>query len=179
MNRLDKGKPRRLFYRGFATHDHVDVEVGDDPIGVLVAKSFDTGRCPNCSLTFTTYRTRPSPPNPKTHGPSELILADTQILFICRHCGWWQLRSEGTVFENGTIKFKAVRNAYAYHSLLEEIDISSNLILMEDLKAHLIRKWDDRRFISASKAEQLVAAILKDHLLGDVYHATANTHMRD
>jgi restriction system protein len=179
MGNSQPGKPRRLIYRGFAKHDHVDVEMGDDPVGLLISRSFRTRRCPNCSLNFTSYRTE----RPKLTARDLIepmpVFTQTQILFLCRHCGWWQVKSEGMIFDKGKVASKGVRGAYEYHALLEEIDISSNDVMLEDLKTHLTQKWNDWRFINASKAEQLVADILKDYLGGDVYQATANTNMRD
>jgi restriction system protein len=179
MSNIKKNDPRRLFYRGFTAHDHIDVDVGDDPIGLIIAESFETRRCPNCSFAFTSYSNAPSTIHPELQNSSELIFVPARILFLCQHCGWWQLRSEGSIIKDGNVEFDLVRDAYQYHSLLEEIDISSNDILLADLKSHLMRRWEDRRLISASKAEQLVADILKEHLACDVYHTTANANTRD
>lgn len=72
-----------------------------------------------------------------------------------------------------------VRGAHQYHSILEELDISSNEIAVADLRSYLIRRWEDRKLINACKAEQLVADILREHLSCDVYHVSANTNAAD
>ena len=92
--------PLRLFYRGFADHDHVDVDMGDDPIGRVIETSFDTGICPNCSSVFRCYKNTAHPLDPNKQTRHTRVFVVSRILFLCAGCGWWQVRTEGSVFEN-------------------------------------------------------------------------------
>jgi len=180
MSNLHEHRPRRLFYRGFASHDHVDIEDGSDEIGLAIEESFRTRLCPNCNSALRNFVNAPSDVASKLQklrSSPETQFLSIWILFLCRDCGWWQLRCTGLINLDGRIRKSQF--AYKYHSLLEEIDISSNEIPLADLKAYLIRKWEDRRFISASKAEDLVADVLRDYFACDVHHATANVNAAD
>jgi restriction system protein len=104
-------------------------------------------------------------------------------LFLCHACGWWQVRQDSVSYAPGarlgdTPEYFA-RYACHYHSVLEDVDISSNDVAVADLRRHLRLRWNDRTLISAGKAEELVAAVLRDHLQCDVYHATAHVNTPD
>jgi restriction system protein len=170
---------RRLFYRGYASHDHIDVDDGSDPTGVMVANAFTDKKCPNCNSTFATYSHETKDPN---FSAEAWTYVPANELLFCNKCGWWQLRQEGIVHppREKTTAVPMVSNyAYQYHSILEHVDIASNEIICADLRAHLLRCWGDRKLISASKAEELVKDVLKDHLQCDIHHATANTNAPD
>ncbi len=161
---------RRLFYRGWAAHDHIDVELGDDPIGSQVHAAFELHRCPNCAQhleLFTSSDDAPTDPEHRVWFVHDLLL--------CKSCGWWQVRHrscEGSAWPGATY-------AYDHHSLLDEVDIAGTDAAVEDIRAHLMQRWQDRRLIAAGKAEELIAALLREHLGCDVYATTANVNSPD
>jgi hypothetical protein len=172
----------RLFYRGFASHDHIDVEDGDDQPGVAVHAGFESGKCPNCAAAFALFtRCAPLP------DLSSRVLPDgvhwshpTRFLYSCLRCGWWQVRREFDHYDqSGKPLPHRSQDAYTYHAILENVDISSNDVALSDLTSHLRNRWEDRRFISAGKAEDLVASILREITGCDVFHATANVNAPD
>lgn len=162
-------KIKRLFYQDFQEHDHVDTESGDDLIGINVFKGFENGLCPNCNSAFEKYS------NIKIDSLiiNEKYYNSRNILFFCIHCGWWQCKQEFD-WDNQKVNY-----AYQYHSILERIDISSNDVKISELKKHLSDHWNDRKLISASKAEELVKDILKEHLSCDVFYTTSNVNTPD
>ncbi|MFA9389322.1 MAG: restriction endonuclease [Prolixibacteraceae bacterium] len=167
--------PIRLFYRGFEKHDHIDVEIGDDSIGYNIMKSFQNNLCPNCGNIFESYSHEVENPVYTIYPNSEKEIHAVNIHTIlhCGHCGWWQLKQIQNIGD-----YKA-NWAYQFHGILENIDISKNNIATEDIRRHLKNNWDDRKYISAKKAEDLVRSILKEHLSCDVYHSTANVNSPD
>ena len=66
-----------------------------------------------------------------------------------------------------------------HHAILVHVDISSNNVAIEDLRTHLARCWDDRKYINAQKAEDLVAGLLKEHYKCDIHRVTANANSAD
>ena len=171
---------KRLFYRGFAEHDHIDVEDGSDQIGVTVAQAFESRACPNCNSAFSQYIHEYT--NPTLQKEVATYVPVTHF-FFCHVCGWWQVRQEGFNFPPGAARGDSPSSlsmyAYQYHSILENVDISSQDVVCADLRRHLLRHWDDRRLISAGKAEELVASLLKEHLGCDVYHSTSHVNTPD
>jgi restriction system protein len=179
MSSRASGNPVRLIYRGFAAHDHAEVDAGSDSVGLDVEKSFHTGNCPNCQRPF--LRFVQDKPDPRFAGDvSYLVL--TPNLFRCEYCGWWQLRGDGVVYPGSSSSLREptpARYAHSYHSILEPLDIGSNDVALTDLRHHLLRRWEDRKVISAGKAQDLVASVLKDHLKCDVLKLTANANAPD
>jgi restriction endonuclease Mrr len=98
-------------------------------------------------------------------------------LHLCNSCGWWQLNLEGEFEVNG--KKQVALWWELHHAILVHIDISSNDVAVEDLKAHLARCWDERKYITAQKSEDLIAGILKDHYKCDIHRVTANANSAD
>ncbi|MGI4803595.1 MAG: restriction endonuclease, partial [Janthinobacterium lividum] len=164
-------KTKRLFYKAYQVHDHVDTEHdGDDLIGINVRKSFDTANCPNCNNPFKKYENK----RLDSIKIKEKLYDSINLLFFCYKCGWWQLRQEFDFENNSKINW-----AYQYHSILDTIDIASNEVEIDNLKKHLLSNWSDRRFIAASKAEELVRDILKEHLSCDVFYTTSKVNTPD
>lgn len=171
-----QSSPIRLIYKGFESHDHVDVEVGDNFLGNNVGVSFITKLCPNCSFMFKGYLNRCRYVAILDKGTSKerrVSAFDDHTMLFCHRCGWWQIRK--------TIDFGEYRAQWAhqYSSILANIDISGNDVMVAELRSHLVRNWNDRQYISAGKAEDLVASILKEHLSCDVYHSSANVNAAD
>jgi restriction endonuclease Mrr len=65
------------------------------------------------------------------------------------------------------------------HALQAEIDITAETLPLAQLRQHLLRRWEDRKLISAQKAEDLVAALLKEHHGGEVTRLMANANVAD
>ena len=163
----------RLFYRDFLAHDHAVVDVGSDTVGLDIWMSFHSGDCPNCSSPLSTHVHRPGvlERNPK--------LPDTAIemvsyLFVCEPCGWWQIKRDAW----DRAGFVA-NGALWYHGIIERLDLSSDDIPLADVRSQLLKRWEDRRILSPSKAEELVAGILREHLRCDVLRTTANVNAPD
>lgn len=97
------------------------------------------------------------------------------ILHICNTCSWWHSTQEGLQNGDGQKTF----SPFVYYPVIDELDISTDSIALEDLKSNLLMRWDDRKLISSGKAESLVPSILKEHLSCDVFTATANTNAAD
>jgi restriction system protein len=168
-------KPIRLFYRGYQEHDHIEVETGNDPVGAAILTAFESKKCPNCSLSMTVYRHIRDVKYVMTNfkGERNVDAIRNYIMFICHSCGWHQLREE-THYEETIANW-----AHQYHSLLEAIDISRNDVLISDLRRHLIKNWEDKKLISAKKAEDLVRDLLKEYLHGDILKVTTNVNSPD
>ena len=165
----------RLFYRGFAAHDHVDAEDETDLGAWSVSQAFKSSACPCCKHLFVEYKNYPK--NKGQFINDVQHISSVSILCLCHVCGWWQIRQEFDMLIEGR---PVIANwAYQYSSTLETIDITKNDVLVNDLRKHLMTRWDDRKLISAGKAEELVRSILKDHLRCDVFSATANTNAPD
>lgn len=108
--------------------------------------------------------------------PDQKFVLRKRHLYVCQMCGWWR-SNERMIF----YPFTGVnpRSPYDYCPAIEEIDIRDSKVATDDLIFHLTRKWEDRKLISASAAESLVADLLKEHLQCDIFSATANTNMAD
>jgi restriction system protein len=160
---------KRLFYKDFQQYDHAETDFEYDTVGTKVMNSFENEICPNCSNKFSSFHNN-------KYGIikiNEELYDGKDILLFCSKCGWWQTRYEFYMKE-------FISNyAYQHHSILESIDISDGNINLNDLKLHLINNWDDRRFIEAGKAEELVRDILKEHLSCDVFYTTSHVNMPD
>lgn len=171
---------KRIFYRDLIEHDHVYTDNGEDQIGLMMRSSFTTKVCPFCSETFNEYRHIPEDKSPPDSKILHVIMEP--IIVICKKCGWWQTKEEGKLIGaniESKIKNQIVNSAYSYHAVIESIDISSNNIMVEDLRRHLLNNWQDRKLISAGKAESLVKSLLKEHLNCDIFSATANVNEPD
>jgi restriction system protein len=97
------------------------------------------------------------------------------ILYLCNSCNWWHSNKEGRTNGNGIKSY----SPDMYYPILGEVDISSDSILLEELTINLLKNWEDRKLISAGKAESLVQSILKEHLSCDVHSSTANVNKSD
>jgi restriction system protein len=159
---------QRLVYKNYLTYDHADADAGEIDFG----RAMFEGTCPFCQARFKQYIHEPQLASYKKQ--EETL---KRRLHLCNSCGWWQLNFEGEFEING--KKQVVLWWELHHAILVHLDISSDNTAIEDLKTHLARCWDDRKYISAQKAEDLVAGILKDHYRCDIHRVTANANSAD
>jgi hypothetical protein len=165
---MDSLKFQRLVYKSYLAYDHADADAGEINFGHAIFE----GICPFCQSQFKQYIHEP-PLN--SYKKQEEIMR--RRLHLCSSCGWWQLNLEGEFAVDG---HKCVALWWKlYHAILVHVDISSNNVAIEDLRTHLARRWDERKYISAQKAEDLVAGILKEHYSCDVHRVTANANTAD
>lgn len=165
---------KRQFYKGLIQLDHGIDDLGEKDTGDLIDNSFKTGLCPICNNFVSKYHHTPPFVEDKYRPPEPWIIM-YPILYLCNSCNWWHSTKEGQMNGVG-------RNIYSpniHYPVLEEIDISSNSIVIDDLKLNLLKNWEDRKLISAGAAESLVQSILKEHLSCDVHTSTANVHDPD
>jgi hypothetical protein len=107
--------------------------------------------------------------------PHEVVALQRKHLFTCSTCGWWHSNERATLYPLNLPS----RSPYNYCPAIENIDIRSSQVAVDDLIFHLTRRWEDRKRISASSAESLVASLLREHLKCDVISSTANTTTPD
>lgn len=107
--------------------------------------------------------------------PAELFSLHRKHLFVRSKCSWWHSNERAILYPLNI----TTRNAYQYSPAIEEIDIRSSQIAIKDLIFHLTHRWNDRKLLSASAAESLVASLLKEHLKCDVISATAKANTPD
>jgi len=111
-----------------------------------------------------------------TRKPSQTFIFRHRHLFVCQKCNWWRSNERLILYPSSQMN---PRSPYDYCPAIEEIDIRDSKVAIDDLIFHLTRRWEDRKLISASAAESLVADLLKEHLQCDVVSATAHTNMAD
>ena len=63
-----------------------------------------------------------------------------------------------------------------YHAVYSEITLDSSALPIDELRKHLARFWEHRKYISAQQADELVASVLRDHYGEDVRRVTANVN---
>ena len=165
---------KRKFYKSLIELDHGVDDFGRKETGSLIESSFKTGFCPICQSKLSKYHHTPLVAEENYRPPKPWIIM-YPILYVCHSCQWWHSTKEGRINGDGTKAY----SPNIYYPVLEEIDISSNAILINDLKVSLLKNWEDRKIISAGKAESLVQSILRDHLSCDVHTSTANVNNAD
>ncbi|NOJ14002.1 restriction endonuclease [Vibrio splendidus] len=163
----------RIFYRELVELDHGIDSSGKIEKGLLIESSFKNALCPICFSKIERYRYTDA--DDDGDRPSENWLIFDTLLHLCNTCSWWYSTQEGLLNGNG----QKVFSPSIYYPVIEKIDISTDTIPLEDLKSNLMRRWDDRKLISAGKAESLVQSILKEYLSCDVFTATANANSPD
>ena len=171
----------RVFYRDLIEHDHVYTDSGDDEIGLMMRSSFKSGLCPVCIRETFIYRHIPEDQTPLPE-PYQHYSIIQPVMLVCGNCGWWQSKAICVTKSHPSIpKFEGQDSewAYSYHPVIEQVDITSNKVAIADIRQHLLRNWEDRKLISAGKAESLVESLLKEHLNCDVFSSTANVNKAD
>lgn len=150
---------RRLTYTGFRPYDHAESDADFDHDMVAC-------RCICCGTKLA----------PFIQTVSE---TEKHELLLCSMCGWWHVYR--------LVKFSSAsppvdgwaRWYQPHHAVLSEIRLTSEDVSIDALRQHLLRFWNQRKDITASQAEDLVASILKDFYGGDVVRVTANTFSPD
>jgi restriction endonuclease Mrr len=66
-----------------------------------------------------------------------------------------------------------------YHAVLSDVPLESPDLPLLELRLQLARRWEDRKSMSAQQAEDLVAALLREHHGGDVLRVGANAMAAD
>jgi len=192
------GKTKRLAYRDFQEHDHVDADAGWDEVGLAVRRGFKERICAFCGTGYQEFKRIQPPEKIAALKAGEMLMEETVL--VCRTCGWWQLGAEGIV-KMGPIPIEQARHIIAmferdgldpdvnppirstywaqYHGVFKVLDLASADTAMDELKAQLWRRWDDRKYISADAAERLVADLLRDHLDCEVMQVKGNANTAD
>lgn len=164
--------PRRLLHTGQHSYDHTDL----DDESVFFAKALRAKQCPCCAIPLTKFEHELSTKAPEPGNAVDRWLC----LDICLSCGWWHFnRDLESALEDTTGRTVRATWWELTHALQIEINISEDSLPVEDLRRYLLRKWDDRKLISAQGAEDLVSSLLKDHLGGEVHRSTANANASD
>ena len=103
-----------------------------------------------------------------THGAKadskEEAWQDTHLL-VCPRCVWFRI--ESTFFTENA-------DAYATHHYSSYQRRTSDLssLPLERLEAHLARKWEDWKEMTAGQAEDLIAGIFSEHLDAKIHYTT-------
>lgn len=163
---------KRLLHTGLQSYDHVDLDAGS----VFFAQALRKRSCPCCSIKLQVFE------HELTLAPLELGFGRLRWLHleICPSCGWWHYRQD---YESSDPKRaeEVVRSTWweLTHALQTEIDLGASTLPIDMLQKHLLRRWDDRKLISAQQAEDLVASLLQEHHGGVVIRTTANANAAD
>lgn len=163
---------KRLLHTGLQTYDHVDLDAGS----VFFAQALRTHSCPCCAIDLLIFEheLQKSPLKPGFGQLSWLHLE------ICPSCGWWHFRQD---YETSDPEQPAevIRSTWweLTHALQAEIELGTTTLPIDALQKHLLRRWEDRKLISAQQAEDLVASLLQEHHGGQVIRTTANANAAD
>lgn len=163
---------RRLLHTGLQNYDHAEFEV-DSP---FFSQALQAHRCPCCAIGLQVFEheleTKPLKPG---YGQVRWL-----HLEICLACGWWNFRQdhESLPFE-GPREISRSTWWELTHALQSEINLGSTTLPLELIRKHLLRRWEDRKLISAQQAEDLVASLLQEHHGGQVIRTTANANSPD
>jgi restriction system protein len=171
---------RRLTYLTFGTYDHAEAKNDEERF----LQSASDLLCPFRKTGYRRFTHLLSPPSPEalqrvkaTGGPySQQWSLD---LLLCPACGWWHLSRHNMMigFEIGPTNLAMWYRLY--HAVYSEIALDSPALPIDQLRKHLQRFWQDRKFITAQQAEDLVASVLREHYDGEVLRLTANANAPD
>lgn len=163
---------RRLIHTGLHSYDHAEFEV-DSP---FFSQAVRAHRCPCCAINLQVFEheleTKPLKPG---YGQVRWL-----HLEICPSCGWWNFRQDHESLPlDGPMD--ATRSTWweLTHALQSEIELGKSTLSVELIRKHLLRRWEDRKLISAQQAEDLVASLLQEHHGGQVIRTTANANSPD
>ncbi|MDQ1901924.1 restriction endonuclease [Paracoccus sp. WLY502] len=159
---------KRLLHTGLENYDHVYLDSGS----VFFAKALRAGKCPCCNIQLLTFE-HDLPTKKLGPGFSQIRWLHLEI---CPACGWWHYRQD---YMSHDQEDKRSTNWELTHALQTEIEIGKTTLPIEALQKHLLRRWEDRKLISAQQAEDLVASVLKEHHGGEVIRTTANANAAD
>ncbi len=157
---------KKLIYKNFSNHDHIDIEASIDIIGMKIANAFITNKCPNCLSKLDKFENIFVKAMETSDGK---FYDEINHLSFCSICGWWQIKRT----------YEKITFAYSYHSILKQIDLSKNEAEIEELKIELHKNWEKRKHISASQAENFVKSLLQEKFSSEVFHTTPNVNAPD
>lgn len=158
-------------YPTFDSYDHVDSDSGEISFPHAIVRN----ACPICGGRFVDLMHQSS---------SDRLLG----LSLCGQCGWWHLHQDflekvpevAEASKEGTPPRQiAARWWELHHAALTRIDLGSDELSIEALRAHLARYWDQRIHISAQQAEDLVGSVLRERHGGEIVRLTANANAAD
>ncbi|KAB0265135.1 restriction endonuclease [Microvirga brassicacearum] len=163
---------KRLLHTGLQNYDHVDLDAG----AVFFSEALRVHACPCCAIGLLVFEHElPTTPLKPAHAQFRWL-----TLEICPSCGWWHFHRE---LETSLPEFsgKVLRSSWweLTHALQSEIDLRATTLPIEMLQRHLVRRWEDRKMISAQQAEDLVASLLQEHHGGQVVRISTNANSAD
>ncbi|MDO6758112.1 restriction endonuclease [Phaeobacter inhibens] len=163
---------KRLLHTGLHSYDHVDLDAGS----VFFAQALRAHRCPCCAIELLVFE-HELPTAPLRPGFIQLRWLHLEI---CPSCGWWHFRQDLETSDPAQ-PAKVARSTWweLTHALQAEIELGTTTLPIEMLQKHLLRRWEDRKLISAQQAEDLVASLLQEHHGGQVVRTTANANAAD
>lgn len=172
---MRQGSTTRKLYTGIDHYNRDELESGD----FFVSNAMVRMECPFCEVALDAFDYEF--PDRKMLEPG-FIQKCSLHSDICPSCGWWHLKrfleSCGNYFTQSREIIRGVDVVHT-HAVQAEIDIASNSLPIKTIRQHLLRRWEDRKLISAQSAEDLVASLLKDHHGGEVSRLTANANAPD
>ena len=90
----------------------------------------------------------------------------------CPQCGWWTYAQ----FIEPMMYYKYRHYGYG---VLKTLDIASDEAPLAAIREHLAKHYDDRKYISAQKAEDLVGSVLRDFYDCEVKYFRGDTNRPD
>lgn len=167
-----KASVSRLIHTGLENYDHAKNDVG----AMFFSDALAARVCPCCAKRLVKLE-HELPATISEPGTTEVRWL---VLEICPACGWWHYQRQ-MAFEPPGRPGELLRSTWweLTHALQAEIDLASETLPIASLQQHLARRWEDRKLISAQQAEDLVAALLKEHHGGEVVRLTANANAPD
>jgi len=130
-------------------------------------------QCQYCGAAASKWRTSEER-CPEYNGPSWRDAEAKDIdLVVCSVCGWFRYRVLGWMSDD---QYPMVTHAIATLGN----DSSGNYVTpIVELDQYLKMNWNDRKELSAGRAEQLIAEVFKEHLNCEVIYTTNGVYSPD
>src|SRR6266702_3924811 len=143
-----------------------------DPYERFVAKYGDLGaqRCPFCDEVpkrFYSLRVWTVGNEPSGH---EDAWEDTHMI-ICPRCMWFRAKCY--------YMHDLDRYVTNYFGTYQERTCPLSMLPLERIEAHLARKWEDWKEITARQAEDLVAGVFAEHLDAKIHYTSDGVYSPD
>lgn len=124
--------------------------------------AFDTRiHCPCCTTAIQHWRSRDKCGVPDK--PEEPEIYDWLAhLKACPACGWWSAMG----VDHGYL------TTWLDIAILKKFDLGSNDAPLREIRRVLTRDWRYSKYISAQKAEDLVASVFKEHFDCEIHYIT-------
>ncbi|WP_170431569.1 restriction endonuclease [Ruegeria arenilitoris] len=163
---------KRLLYTGLQNYDHAYLDAGT----VFFTNALRAGNCPCCAIKLQAFEHElPVPPLQAGFTQLRWLCAE-----ICPNCGWWHFSQDYEYSDSDRPERKSRSKWWELTFALQtEIELENTTLPIDVLKRHLMRRWEDRKLISAQQAEDLVASLLQEHHGGQVIRTTANVNAAD